>query len=78
MKYLVKRGEVTNKTRAHIWDGDDTRCHRWSAKGGIIRDRYRLTDTFDGNICATCLLHATNSEREALEARTPPRTLFSL
>lgn len=61
MKYLIQKNK--RKTRAHLWDGNDTLCHQYSA-GALKHDRHDIVDKASGrSVCKTCQLAARNAKK---------------
>lgn len=53
MSYLIRN--KSSKTRAHIWDGLDTKCRMWSTGGLISKKGYYISESREGReVCFMC------------------------
>lgn len=58
--YLIKNR--SNKTKAHIWTGNDTACRMWSTNG-LKHEIHSVNETTLGRqICAMCQINAKKAK----------------
>lgn len=58
-----RKRRLSNNPKIHIWNGRDTYCRMWSAKGGGINNKtdFTLTNSTMGkDICSMCMNKAPN------------------